>query len=39
VDEMGHAWMNVTYMSDEDYSAWAAKHKKPVQTANNTTGR
>jgi len=28
VDEMGHAWMNVTYMSDEDYSAWAAKHNK-----------
>ncbi len=27
VDEMGHAWMNVTYISDEDYSAWAAKHK------------
>ena len=21
VDEMGHAWMNVTYMSDEDYEA------------------
>jgi hypothetical protein len=39
VDEMGHAWMNVTYISDEDYSAWAAKHKKPVQTANNTAGR
>jgi hypothetical protein len=28
VDEMGHAWMNVTYISDEDYSAWAAQHKK-----------
>jgi hypothetical protein len=27
VDEMGHAWMNVTYISDEDYNAWAAKHK------------
>ncbi len=35
VDEMGHAWMNVTYISDEDYNAWAAKHKKPVQTAAN----
>jgi hypothetical protein len=32
VDEMGHAWMNVTYVSDEDYSAWAAEHLKP-QTA------
>jgi hypothetical protein len=29
VDEMGHAWVNVTYISEEDYSAWAAKHKKP----------
>jgi len=28
VDEMGHAWMNVTYESDEDYNAWAATHKK-----------
>lgn len=28
VDEMGHAWMNVTYISDEDYAAWAAKHNK-----------
>jgi len=28
VDEMGHAWMNVTYISDEDYNAWAAQHKK-----------
>jgi hypothetical protein len=30
VDEMGHAWVNVTYISEEDYSAWAAKHKKPT---------
>ena len=27
VDEMAHAWVNVTYISEEDYSAWAAKHK------------
>ncbi len=27
VDEMGHAWVNVTYMSDEDYKEWAAQHK------------
>ncbi len=33
VDEMGHAWMNVTYISEEDYSAWAAKHKPARQTA------
>jgi hypothetical protein len=28
VDEMGHAWMNVTYVSDDDYKAYAAKHGK-----------
>jgi hypothetical protein len=28
VDEMGHAWMNVTYLSDAEYDAWAAQHNK-----------
>jgi len=32
VDEMGHAWMNVTYISEEEYAAWAAQHKK-META------
>ena len=27
VDEMGHAWMNVTYLSDEEYESWVANHK------------
>jgi hypothetical protein len=37
VDEMGHAWMNVTYISDEDYNAWAAKHgKKQISDARST---
>jgi hypothetical protein len=27
VDEMAHAWVNVTYISDDDYKAWAAKHR------------
>ncbi len=27
VDEMGHAWVNVTYISDDDYKEWLAKHK------------
>ena len=27
VDEMGHAWVNITYMSDEDYQAEVAKQK------------
>jgi hypothetical protein len=33
VDEMGHAWMNVTYLSDEEYAAWAAQQKTKVQTS------
>ena len=28
VDEMGHAWMNVTYMTDEEYATESAKQKK-----------
>jgi hypothetical protein len=27
VDEMAHAWVNVTYITEEDYKEWAAKHK------------
>ncbi|HWZ32470.1 MAG TPA: cytochrome c [Bryobacteraceae bacterium] len=32
VDEMAHAWVNVTYISDDDYKEWAAKNKpkKPM---------
>jgi hypothetical protein len=33
VDEMAHAWVNVTYVSDEDYKEWAAKHKTARATA------
>src|SRR5271154_5660584 len=25
IDEMGHAWVNVTNLSDADYAAWAAE--------------
>jgi hypothetical protein len=34
VDEMAHAWVNITYMSDEDYQAELEKRKskKPVTT-------
>jgi len=28
VDEMAHAWVNVTYISDEDYAAWVKTHKR-----------
>ena len=34
VDEMAHGWMNITYISDEDYADWAAKHAKPRGTSN-----
>ncbi|MGD1094159.1 MAG: cytochrome c [Bryobacteraceae bacterium] len=33
VDEMGHAWMNVTYLSDDEYAAWVAKHATKTATA------
>jgi hypothetical protein len=36
VDEMAHAWVNVTYISDEDYAAWAAKHKPAQQRGPRT---
>ena len=26
VDEMAHAWVNITYMSQADYDTWAAQH-------------
>jgi len=32
VDEMAHAWVNVTYLSDADYNEWVARHK-PVRTS------
>ncbi len=28
VDEMGHAWVNVTYLSDQEYADWVTAHKK-----------
>ena len=33
VDEMGHAWVNITYMSDEDYQAELAKKKASESAA------
>jgi hypothetical protein len=35
VDEMGHAWMNITYIGDDDYNAWAAKHKNQLANADD----
>jgi hypothetical protein len=37
VDEMGHAWINITYMSDEDYAKEIAK--KNGATASNLNQR
>ena len=33
VDEMGHAWVNVTYLSDQDYQDWVAKKKNSSPSA------
>jgi hypothetical protein len=30
VDEMAHAWVNVTYLSDEEYQDWLSKHPSPA---------
>jgi hypothetical protein len=38
VDEMAHAWVNVTYISEEDYNEWAAKHK-PKQAGPSAENR
>ena len=38
VDEMSHAWVNVTYITQEDYDKWAASHK-PKQAANARAGQ
>jgi hypothetical protein len=35
VDEMAHAWVNVTYISEQDYQDWAAKHKAKPSLARN----
>jgi hypothetical protein len=33
VDEMAHAWVNVTYISEADYQAWLAGQKSKLGTA------
>ena len=34
IDEMAHAWVNVTYISDEEYQQWKAKQPAaPVERA------
>jgi hypothetical protein len=38
VDEMAHAWVNVTYLSEADYNEWAAQHRtrRPASALNRT---
>jgi hypothetical protein len=31
VDEMAHAWVNITYLSDEDYKQWQEQHRARPQ--------
>jgi len=33
VDEMGHAWVNITNISDKEYADWLAKHKPTTRMA------
>jgi hypothetical protein len=33
IEEMGHAWVNVTNISDEEYAEWLAQHKLAPKTA------
>jgi hypothetical protein len=32
VDEMGHAWVNVTYLTDQEYADWVKQHQKMSST-------
>src|SRR5499426_2185658 len=33
IDEMAHAWVNVTYITEDDYKAWAARNKANQSTS------
>jgi hypothetical protein len=35
VDEMAHAWMNVVYLTDQEYKAWVDEHKPTPQITQN----
>jgi hypothetical protein len=37
VDEMAHAWVNVTYMKDADYKAELAARREALAKKANTT--
>jgi hypothetical protein len=35
VDEMAHAWMNVVYLTDQEYAQWKEEHKAKTSTTQN----
>jgi hypothetical protein len=35
VDEMAHAWINVVYLTDDEYNALAAKRRADTVVAGN----
>jgi hypothetical protein len=37
VDEMAHAWVNVTYITEQDYQDWLANHKARPAIAERAT--
>ncbi len=39
VDEMAHAWVNVTNLTDTEYNDWAAKHKNSDLVVKADAGR
>jgi hypothetical protein len=32
VDEIAHAWMNVTFIADDEYAAWKAARRRNQTT-------
>ncbi len=36
IDEMAHAWVNVTYITEDDYKEWVAKKKSSEAAAGKT---
>ena len=39
VDEMAHAWVNVTYMNDADYRAAIEERRKALSLTTNTASQ
>ena len=38
IDEMDHAWVNITYVTQADYDAYAASHKHGVNSMDGEGG-